>query len=256
MRALLTYFSLATTLLSLLLRVSVARGAEENTVDTILERHVAAMGGEAAVQGLTSLRFQLLIEELTFTVRGDYRATAEGLMRIDVYDGDARVFSEGIDARGAWQQGGEGAEIEAVSPSGLQALQRGIDQNLFGLYDLESRGHRAANLGREEHEGVRYHRLRVTLADGFERDYLLHPRTWMIDYVRETSALHPDIDPTARPVESFNLEFFEVCGLARAQTTHTIDMASRERIQRTTITGAECNLSNAALELDRPVQNP
>ena len=221
-------------------------------VTTVLSNHIEASGGAAAYTAIQNIRIQLVIEEPEFIVRGDYRATSLGYMRIDIYDGESRIFSEGIDELGGWQQFGEGTPIEKLSAEGFAALNRGIDENLQGLYKLAERGHQAEALEPLTHNGVAYHRIGLTTKDGFERHYFIHPETWMIDYTRESSALHPDMDPEQRPVESYNSKFMNLCGIRIGGETQTIDLETREQIQQSMITDSQCNLDLQQLAISRP----
>ena len=226
--------------------------AEEWSAEAILERHIAAVGGAATIQAIENIRIELEIIEPGFRLRGDYRAAGDGRVRIDVFAEAERVFSEGVDKEGGWQQNGEGNKVELMSEAGLAAMTAGIEGNLLGLFQLLRRGHQASYLGTYSHEGVNYHRLRVIRPDGFERHYFIHPQTWMIDYTRETSALHPDINPEQKAVESHYSDYRRVCGLMRSHRTQTIELESRKEIQRSQIIGSECNLPDDELELTRP----
>jgi hypothetical protein len=59
-------------------------------LEALVTRHTAARGGAAALDAIRNLRMRVEIVEPAFTVIGDYRAT-DGLMRIDVRAGEARV---------------------------------------------------------------------------------------------------------------------------------------------------------------------
>ncbi|NKB33269.1 MAG: hypothetical protein GKR91_09235 [Pseudomonadales bacterium] len=235
-----------------ILSCSVGYGQTNLSVDQVLEHHTAALGGDEAISAINNLRIQLEITEPDLTLRGDYRASREGFMRIDIYIRDERVFSEGIDEQGGWQQFGVGTAIESLTDQGFLALKQGIDFNLNYLFDLANRGHQLEGMDRFAHKGVYYYRLKLLLNDGLEGHYYVNPESWMIDYSRESSALHPDIDPTTKPVESFFSEFIEFCGLIRNRETYTIDLISGEQIQQSTITDFYCNLDFDDLEIRRP----
>lgn len=54
------------------------------TTQQVLARHIAASGGAAAFEHLHSVRYKVEITEPQFTVTGDYRASRDGRMRIDI----------------------------------------------------------------------------------------------------------------------------------------------------------------------------
>ncbi|WP_299321937.1 hypothetical protein [Parasphingopyxis sp.] len=221
------------------------------TAEEVIARHVEAIGGAEAIEALRNIRVQPEVIEPDFMVLGDYRATRDGRMRVDIYAGGARVFSEGIDGDGGWQQAGAGAEFAETTPLARAALERGIEFNLFGLHDLAARGHRASLFGREEIEGVNYYVLHITMEDGFERFAFVNPENWMVERYRETSALHPDIDDEARPEETIHSSFAEHCGVLRATETRKIDRETGNEIQRTRALSIDCNIDPDVLNIGR-----
>jgi hypothetical protein len=228
------------------------------TVDQVIERHVEAIGGAGAIDAIENIRIRPEIIEPEFTVLGDYRATREGRMRIDVFAGGTRVFSEGIDGDGGWQQGGEGEEFTDTTPLARAILARGVEFNLFGLNDLAARGHRASLFGREEIDGINYYVVHVAMDEGFERFFFINPETWMIERHREISALHPDLDDEERPAETIESNFQEHCGVLRAMEARKIDRETGEEIQRTRLLSVECNMDPDSLGIGRnePVTPP
>lgn len=228
------------------------------TAEQVIARHVEAIGGGDSIDAIRNIHIQPEIVEPEFTLLGDYRATREGRMRVDVFIGGERVFSEGIDGDGGWQQNGAGADFTDTAPLARAALERGIEFNLFGLHDLAARGHRASLFGREEIDGVNYYVIHVASDEGFERFYFINPETWMIERNRETSALHPDLDDEERPAETILSNFQEFCGVQRPTETRKIDRETGEEIQRTRAFLVECNLDPDSLRIGRnePVAPP
>ena len=95
------------------------------TLDKLVERHTEARGGAAALEIIRSSRTELEISEPAFTVRGDYVANRDGYMRIDVFAGAERVFTEALGPDGGWQLlQGESVAI-GLSADGEKALRRG-----------------------------------------------------------------------------------------------------------------------------------
>lgn len=221
------------------------------TADEVIARHVEAIGGADAIDALRNIRVRPEVIEPDFTVLGDYRATREGRMRVDIYANGERVFSEGIDGDGGWQQAGEGAEFTETTALAWAALERGVEFNLFGLHDLTARGHRASLFGREEIDGVDYHVIHIAMADGFERFAFINPESWMIERYRETSALHPDLDDEERPEETILSNFAQHCGVLRATETRKIDRETGEEVQRTRALAIDCNIDSDDLNIGR-----
>ena len=191
------------------------------SLDALLRSHTAARGGAEVFDAIENLRTEVEIIEPTFTVRGDYRAR-DGAMRIDIYADGARVFSEGVDSEGSWQQNGEGAPVTATSDEGRAALLHGIEFNLFGLHELKARGHSLSLAGAEALDGATYHVIRILLSDGFETFLYLNSETLMIERRRDVRALHPDADPTKQLIENQYLDFTPRCGIMSPASSRQI----------------------------------
>jgi hypothetical protein len=177
--------------------------ADRADLHSLVAGHVEARGGAAAIEAVRAYECDLHIVEPTFEVDGSYLATRDGSMRIDIRAGGERVFTEVLDRGRAWSWSpGEG--VREGSAAGAAALRHGIEFpfKLFGLHEMQSRGHKLELLGREAVDGTNYHVLRLTLDDGFEVRYYLHPDTMLIERERTRRALHVDVDPTPEWIET------------------------------------------------------
>src|SRR4051812_10256553 len=72
------------------------------SLEEVIDRHVRAQGGRAALDAVRAKAVDLTIAEGGSTIRGRYRCNAAPAFRIDVYASDKHVFCEGLDARGPW----------------------------------------------------------------------------------------------------------------------------------------------------------
>lgn len=223
------------------------------SVDDLIGRNTAARGGADALNAIGNMRVLVEITEPQFTVVGDYRARADGRMRIDIYADGARVFSEGIDAEGAWQRAGGDAPIEPASEKGAAALAHGVEFNLYSLDALRARGSRVDAAGRERLDGVDHHVLKVALPDGFETFLYVDPDSWQIARRRDVRALHPDVDPAEKLIENQYSDFKLQCGAIFAAASRQIDARTGAELQTTRLVDQECNLSEDALQIPRDV---
>ena len=71
---------------------------------------------------------RMRIVEPKYTVDGEYRAARDGRMRIDVYMGGTRVYSEGYDGRRAWELQADAVHAQDSSPAGAVALRLTADE--------------------------------------------------------------------------------------------------------------------------------
>lgn len=193
------------------------------TLDEIMDRHTEAQGGAALLESVRSVRVALDITEPGFTVTGDYLATREGHMRIDIYADGTRVFTEALGPDGGWQMGVDGT-VRDLTAEGLKALERGIVGNLYGLHEREALGYRYRLVGETEHGGTPAFEIEEVAPDGFSKHFYVDARTWHIVGDVKTSALHPDVDSREQRQQTFYTAFMQADGLGYASVAETRDM--------------------------------
>ena len=228
-------------------RTDIGSMSQPLSAKQVVARHIAATGGERNYATMRNIYIETEVVEPDFTVTGPYYAHRDGRMRVDIFMDGKRVFSEGIDETGGWQQGGEGAPVKTIGEDGNAALYRGLIQNIYGFYGAAERDQTITLAGRQTIDGVDYYVLKSVDADGFEQNYFINPENWLIERRRETSALHPDLDPTKTASEKTYSDFQEFCGLKKATKTRTVDLLSGNETQNTRILNYRCNLSDDEL---------
>lgn len=178
--------------------------AEQISLDELIARHTAARGGAQAIESVRRISIDLRIVEPTFQVDGRYIATRDGQMRIDAFQDGQPVFTEALDDGRGWSWSPGAAAPTDGSAQGNAALRHGIEFpfKLYGLHELQGRGHRLELLGRQQLDGIDYCQLQLTLDDGFQIQYFLNPDSWLIERSRELRALHVDIDPKPQWIET------------------------------------------------------
>ncbi|MEX0342097.1 MAG: hypothetical protein AB3N06_05885 [Erythrobacter sp.] len=218
----------------------------------ILDRHVAAVGGEVAFANRENMRTLVEITEQGALMRGDYRAARDGRMRIDVYYDGKRFFSEGIDAQGAWQQAGEGAPVEKVTGEPAARLRRGIDARFETLADSARKGQSVRYVGPRDRESETMDAVEIVGIDGHRRTYFFERDTGLATRMQEREALHPDADPTETDEEEIRTNFRSDCGILQPGETRVFDMQTGEELQSTRLVSTRCNLPEYDLDLGRP----
>ncbi|PZR73359.1 MAG: hypothetical protein DLM73_10950, partial [Chthoniobacterales bacterium] len=148
---------------------SVGHGGEELTIDDIIARNTEAMGGRTAIEAVKTIAIDLHIVDPGFAVDGTYQATRPDRMRIDVKANGKLVFVEAFDGKRGWQWNGKETTTVEASPKASAALRRGVEfpGKLYGLHELNARGHKIELVGRERIDGVDYYALKATMSDGF-----------------------------------------------------------------------------------------
>lgn len=239
---------LLSALLSLILLA--CEPATELTLEQLLDRHAEARGGIDKLTNLNSVRIGLRITEPEFTVRGDYVAARDGHMRIDIYAGDERVFTEALSPHDGWQlHRGETTGID-LSPDGDKALERGLIGNLYALQELPDLGYRLSFAGTDSIVGEKFWVIDLTAPDRFTKRLFFDPESYLLVREQECSALHPDIDPTEYCFESRMERFASFDGIVYAQESRKYAVESGELVQTTEIESVQINpqFDNALFE--------
>jgi len=232
----------------------VVAAQETLNLEQVLAHHLEAMGGKENISSLRNLELKLRIWEPEFEVEGFYRASVEGMMRIDIFAGEQRVFSEGIDAAGGWQQNGEGAAVLGISEQGLLALQQGIRRNLRGLMHVPSSNDLSRSLEQQYLDGTNYFVASLNEPDGIVRTLYINIENWLVERTRQVKALHPDIDSTEIRTEERHSLFKPLCGVMRSHREESFDLETKALLQTTEIIEGRCNLDSTELNLGRPLE--
>ena len=232
--------------------------AQAADLDTILADNSEAHG-VAHYAEINTVRHRLLIKEPTFQVEGTYTAARDGRMRIDIYAGGERVFSEGLNGECGWAwrpgQGGPEEQPEAgpqiepcVGPDETAALRHGTQMpgHFFTLEDVRDRGAKVELIGEERNDlegdsGAEW-QVRVTLPDGFQRDYFIDQESKLIVRARDRRAFHPGVDPTEITVESRYSEPRIIDGVLRYMRHENVNVDTGEWLGTTTVLMIEHNV--------------
>ncbi len=221
------------------------------TIERLLDAHAEARGGKQALENIRTIIVDLEIVEPDFTVTGRYRASRDGQMRIDVYAGEDRVFTEALGPDGGWQMFGDG-EVADLSPDGDAALQRGVIGNLYGLHELPALGYELTLIGESKRNGGQFWEVEQTAPDGFSVHLFFDKDTFLITSTVATSALHPDIDSTEVRQETFNSGHREIEGVVFSHKSETRNLDTGEIMQETTVTARQVNAVLEPGQFDRP----
>lgn len=202
----------------------------------LLACHDEAVGG-AALRAMQRVEYDLEIQEPGFAVEGRYFADRDGTMRIDIFAGGERVFSEWWDGEAGWQLPQGAAEPVPTSPEGGEALRHGVETagHLSTLADMSALGHRVALVDPEPADPGVELAIETTLADGTQGWSWLDLETCLLTRTRDFRAFHPDVDPEARWIETRFEDFRTDEGITRAWTTLNIDLVTGDTIGTTRI---------------------
>lgn len=231
------------TVLSLLVMLLLLGCQEDDpvTLELLIERHTDSRGGSAAIENVRSLRLGLEITEPGFTVRGDYIATRDGYMRIDIYSGDERVFTEALGPHGGWQLLQGKTESAELSQDGETALKRGLIGNLYGLHELSDLGYKLTLAGTVTRGQEDVWVIDQIAPDGFSKQRFLDKSSFLIVREIDNSALHPDLDSSKTQHETLFADFEVSAGVLFSRLTEKIDSATGAIVQTVEVKTVEIN---------------
>lgn len=222
------------------------------TIDQVIAQATEAVGGTEALRALRNIRLIAEWTENGTFYRGDYRATRDGRMRIDVYVAGNRVFSEGIDRTGAWEQAGPAAAPAGVGDRARNALAHGVAYRFDGIWFAREQGRTVALEAEEQVDGVLYHVVKLTFADGFETYLYVNPATGLMERQRDSRAYHPSNDPTVIRIESVHAAFAPMCGVQFARASRDVNLGTGATLSQNRVVDGRCNLGEEQLDIDRP----
>ena len=221
------------------------------TLERLLDLNADARGGKPALEGVDSVRVELHLVEPEFEAELVYVAMRPDMARVDVKIGGEHVFTEAVNAEGAWQRSGSDP-VERTGAAGTAALRRGAVGNLYGLHEFPGLGYELRLVEPLEVDGTRYHAIEITSPDGRAEVQYLDPESHLVTRKRDVRAIHPDLDPTERRVENTFLDFREVDGILRPFRILNHDLDDGERLQETTVRSVTLNAAVDPAVFDYP----
>lgn len=223
-------------------------------LERIIENHTRTIGGRDAVEAVFALRINFHLTESTFAVDGVYAASRSGRMRVDIFADETRVFTEGFDGQSGWQLPQDAAHCLPTSPEGTAALLHGIEKQLYGLHELEARGHQLKAAGQVTVGDAAYETVDVHFADGHTLKLFISRDTWRIERSQEHKALHPDLDATQLILETRYFDFRPVGRLLRPFRDEQVNLSSGQVMQSTIVRAVEINPTLAPRHFDCPLR--
>ena len=221
----------------------------EISIDNLLLRNARARGGLSKLGWVRTVDSLIAIEEQGARLIGRYRATRNGLMRIDVFLGDKRVASEGVDESGNWEWPGDKPAPSPAPEVAKGILERGIEKNLYSLHEQAARGAKFSIEGREVVGSTNFYVVRSLAKDGFETFMLFDPTDWLVKRSRDFRSLHPTADATKKWMEDEYEAFRWSQGIRDSYASKKIDRTTGKVAQQTTVLRQVYNRPAGELDL-------
>jgi hypothetical protein len=224
----------------------------EMTLAQFLDRHSDARGGKEAIENVHAVETAVDVTEPTFQVSGSYRATRDGWVRIDIFAGGERVFTEALGPDGGWQMFAD-ETVGSLSPEGEAALRRGEATNLYGLHELAGLGYELKFLGETARNSGAYWEIEKIGPDGFSVHLFFDRDTYLLASEMQTAALHPDVDATEIRSETFHSNYEAVAGMLFANHEEKRNLDTGEVMQTIIVTSRVINPEVDPALFARPV---
>ncbi|MDJ0709526.1 MAG: hypothetical protein QNJ14_04000 [Woeseiaceae bacterium] len=221
-------------------------GPSHKSIEHIVDKNSEALGGKEALDRVATMVKRSRI------VEGDYRDIAVfatdrlGRMRVDIFADGERVFAESYDGEDAYQWRPKDGQSTA-SQSGTVALAHTpqLPNHIFRLKDVAANGHVLELLGHEEVDETKYSVLKLTLSDGFENYLWVDVESGLVTRVRNTRALHVDIDDEEKVIESRISDFRRVGDIVHPHRVLEVDLKTGETLVDVTLLSMDLNVELA-----------
>src|SRR5712664_3684917 len=111
-------------------------------LNNIITKNTDVVGGTATIEAIHNLRMKLHIVENRLNVKAVYVADDLERMRIDIYAGDQRMYTEGYHGKQAWRLSEGETRGESEGRDATAALRHGVELpgKIFWLYQLREKG--------------------------------------------------------------------------------------------------------------------
>jgi len=159
------------------------------TLDRIIQRHIAALGGGARIAAIQSIITHAEYREGDFSVPGAFIAKMRPYYRtICDVRGKLGEVCEGYDGS-AWEWYADPGVTLRVVGAAAAATRHGTEF-IDSLVDYAARGTIIAFAGKDVFDRKDTYKLHVTLADGFEKDVFVDQHSSLIIGDRRSAPVH------------------------------------------------------------------
>jgi hypothetical protein len=221
------------------------------TADSLLTRHVEALGGQQAIAGLNSVQFE---GELRFP--GDFKLTYKEVRAREKQASRTEAALQGLtltqayDGTNGWRINPFQGRKDAETMSADEARSAADSGSILGaLVNAKAEGSTVTYLGREDFDGTDTHKVKVVQKDGDEFVYLLEPETMLAIKMTETRRIRG-----AQQVTEYELGDYEkVAGVYFPMSIESWQDGQSNQRQRVSIAKAEANVPVTPALFAQPV---
>ena len=166
--------------------------------DAIFAHYFRAIGGRERLARIESRHMWGVYSEGTLVAHTDMVWKRPAWRRVNVH-APGFDYSEGFDGR-TWEYSFQNQQLKLDTGIAADAGRRGAEFD-ESFVNYAKKGHQVGVIGAETFEDRPAHRVRVTLADGWEKQYLFDDSTGLILALRKAMPIHA----TGAPVTSVTI---------------------------------------------------
>jgi hypothetical protein len=157
------------------------------TADEIIEHYYSAIGGHDRLEQITTRHMWGSYSEGTLNAKTDIVWKRPALRRVNVH-APGFDYSEGFDGK-TWEYNFQSKHAVVDTGAAADAGRRGAEFD-ESFVDYARKGHTVQVVGAESFGDRPAHRMRVTLADGWQKEYVFDDSTGLILALRKAMPLH------------------------------------------------------------------
>jgi outer membrane lipoprotein-sorting protein len=147
------------------------------TVETIVKKHVAALGGEKLLRAGKSFTFTVSGEKMGKTFTKTVTQARPNKMRVDITSADGPM-SKGFDGKVAWIKKGDAAAVAMTAEeTASMASHAQFDEPLL---DYAKKGMTVKLIGMADVKGTQAYDLEVTMKNGDVEHHFLDANTFLL----------------------------------------------------------------------------
>lgn len=157
------------------------------TADDIIAHYYRAIGGRDRLERISTRHMWGTYAEGSLHANTDIAWKRPSLRRVNVH-APGFEYSEGFDGQ-TWEYNFQKQQLVVDTGAAADAGRRGAEFD-ESFVDYAEKGHTVALVGAESFENRAAHRIRVTLADGWQKEYVFDDSTGLILALRKAMPLH------------------------------------------------------------------
>ena len=161
--------------------------AKAPTADDIIAHYYRAVGGRDRLERISTRHMWGTYSEGSLHANTDIVWKRPSLRRVNVH-APGFDYSEGFDGQ-TWEYNFQKRQLVIDTGAAADAGRRGAEFD-ESFVDYDRKGHSVELVGAESFENRAAHRIRVTLADGWQKEYVFDDSTGLIVALRKAMPLH------------------------------------------------------------------